>query len=563
MLGVHVHIDDQIFNSDFGWAVLIAFLVSCVQPLLMMLLCWVSGLKSRTIVYTALLHNSMGEKSLVLLVIAEKAGVFGRDIFAVLVTATVLSLAMSAAFILFVENVLHFVTPAVGFMDNPSRDEIKREGTVKNRFCDHIMILGFNETGLEVAEFFRELSLDVVVCDLDPVLHEAFLFSYKGTGPKKGRRLKAKHSDHESFESLKPVSPDGVMVHGAHMGGPGFAESQGTLETSPANLQSSSAPEEAIVMTNSPMPQSRGGVGTDQPLLPSLSPSLVTNSEGQSPSGKADLSSLLLQFKLEKDAQDIKANGVSSTDDLLEIEPEMLPDLILTPIAKAKLKKLLRHVSAPGWYKPESLQFGAHMSPPASFRGGESVPPTLMGLPGARAGVGGGDVAFSSRTGIGAGGLAPRPPPRGESYVHSPTPAAQRSEQAGRIRVGDTLSYPRDKHVVAGDMHGAGTNIFPVYADPENRSTWERYNCKGATLVVSCMANRDNVSLCKYMSSSDVATMVVCTSNQEARELYEAGCTYCVQEDFLAAKEMGKILPEEFQSQNWFVDRAEDHKDDL
>jgi len=65
MLGVHVHIDGEIFNHVFSWAVFITFLVSCVQPVLMILMGWVSGLKSCTIVYAALLHNSLGEKALI------------------------------------------------------------------------------------------------------------------------------------------------------------------------------------------------------------------------------------------------------------------------------------------------------------------------------------------------------------------------------------------------------------------------------------------------------------------------------------------------------------------
>jgi len=38
----------------------------------------------------------------------------------------------------------------------------------------------------------------------------------------------------------------------------------------------------------------------------------------------------------------MKHNGITDAQDLLDIEPDMLPDLILTPVAKAKLKKLLR-----------------------------------------------------------------------------------------------------------------------------------------------------------------------------------------------------------------------------
>jgi hypothetical protein len=52
------------------------------------------------------------------------------------------------------------------------------------------------------------------------------------------------------------------------------------------------------------------------------------------------------------------------------------------------------------------------------------------------------------------------------------------------------------------------------------------------------MTDRDNILLSKYMSMCDVPCMVLCDSNQEAREFYDAGCTYVVQQDFLAAKEM-------------------------
>ena len=43
---------------------------------------------------------------------------------------------------------------------------------------------------------------------------------------------------------------------------------------------------------------------------------------------------------------------------------------------------------------------------------------------------------------------------------------------------------------VDGSLFGQSTNIFSVYADPELRSTWQEYNLKDASLVVSCMLHR-------------------------------------------------------------------------
>ena len=37
----------------------------------------------------------------------------------------------------------------------------------------------------------------------------------------------------------------------------------------------------------------------------------------------------------------------------------------------------------------------------------------------------------------------------------------------------------------------------------------------------------------------------------------------CALQDFLAAQDFGDILDEEIQSKDWFVHRAEDHKDEL
>lgn len=58
--------------------------------------------------------------------------------------------------------------------------------------------MGWNETGMEVSEHFRELKRDVIVIDLDYRLHEVFSFVYKGTLPKKPPRCVVSAVEHTS-----------------------------------------------------------------------------------------------------------------------------------------------------------------------------------------------------------------------------------------------------------------------------------------------------------------------------------------------------------------------------
>ena len=47
-------------------------------------------------------------------------------------------------------------------------------------------------------------------------------------------------------------------------------------------------------------------------------------------------------------------------------------------------------------------------------------------------------------------------------------------------------------------------------------------------------------------ADSNVPVIALCTSNNSAIELYEAGADYVVQQDFLAAKEIGEIMHLQF-----------------
>ena len=128
-----------------------------------------------------------GETTLTLQVLAYQAGIFDRDIFLVLVVSTLLSINLCCIGTLFLERIYQMLVPIVGprWLDYPSELERRRELKKHKEFeeCqlkNHVVILGFNETGQDVAEYFRMMKKEVFVVDLDPSLHKAFKFAYKG-----------------------------------------------------------------------------------------------------------------------------------------------------------------------------------------------------------------------------------------------------------------------------------------------------------------------------------------------------------------------------------------------
>jgi voltage-gated potassium channel Kch len=255
---------------------------------------------------------------------------FSRETFLNLVVSTMMSLVMCCIGAANIDAIHNFVSPfVVPLLDQPSRKEAERikakiedEKTVRGSDVaieNHVVILGFNEAGLEVAEHFRELNREVYVIDLDYQLHEVFKFAHKGV---KGHK--------------QPRCPDLEDGHTQHA----------------ANLKRRST----IFSGNS--------------------------------------------------------NAVS----------------------------------------PEELNAADQLPTPKMAKGRDHK--------------------------------------------------GQKGE----------FLFPVD-----GLQFGHGTNIFSIYEDPESFHTWEAYNLKSASLVVSCMWNRNQASLCQYMKDSRVPLTVTTENNEDSR----------------------------------------------
>ena len=124
----------------------------------------------------------------------------------------------TALFHPFLSDFVPKLQPLLGHLSRPKKEDKIR---VQNySFQDHIVILGFNETGLEIAEFYREQGKDVVVIDLDWKLHKTFLSCYKGTKHLQDKSQKA--SIHSSFSQR----PGMIPFHSPRDGGNAHAHAQ-------------------------------------------------------------------------------------------------------------------------------------------------------------------------------------------------------------------------------------------------------------------------------------------------------------------------------------------------
>jgi len=431
MLGVYVNVDARFFQQNFGWSVLVTVLVVLVCPLGFWVMGWCAGLKARTVVKASLLFNNLGETTLTLQVLGYQSGIFSADVFLVLVAASTMSIALSCLGAALTSDIFPVLHRALAVLDAPSLHEREREQ--EQVFEKHVLILGFNEVALEVAEAYRRKGRDVVVVDLDYCLHDSLRFAYKGTKPRQAARAVPLHE------------ADLLTDHHHHQ------QQQQQKQQQQQQQPSSGIKRDAAV----------------------------------------ELSSVSPRFAM-RELDLVGGSGSAPRSEDLPAQPSP--------------QRLQPTVGVSG------MAFGNKGSNGTLDRFGSFVERGNLGLDGAGGGKG-----------------------------DDTSPA----------------------WAVDGAAMGICTNIYSVYADPELQWTWDRYNCKGAEIVVSCLVGRDQMSLCHYLAASPTPVVAVCDSSATAKTLYAAGATYVVRQNALAASTVRRLFEVEFSAGDIFATRALDHKDAL
>ena len=176
MLGIDLDLDGDALKAALPWSALLAFLTVFVFPAIMWGLGYLSGFRSRTAFMMGLIINQISEFSLILSQLAHKYEVFTPKQFQIITFATVMTLLFSSIGHVRADEIYEKVGPMLAFLDRRSTEEEEEEEEFEME--DHVVLLGFNETGFEIAEFYRHNNQDVLVIQLDPALHATFKQGY-------------------------------------------------------------------------------------------------------------------------------------------------------------------------------------------------------------------------------------------------------------------------------------------------------------------------------------------------------------------------------------------------
>lgn len=176
MLGIDLEMDGESLKTALPWSTLLAVLTVFVFPSIMWALGFVSRFRSRTAFMMGLIINNISEFSLILAQLAHKYEVFDDKLYQVVSFATVITLFLSSVTHVQADFIYDKVSWMIAILDKRTTEE---EAALEEfEMEDHVVLLGFNETGLEIAEFYRHNNQDVLVVQLDPALHSTFKKGY-------------------------------------------------------------------------------------------------------------------------------------------------------------------------------------------------------------------------------------------------------------------------------------------------------------------------------------------------------------------------------------------------
>jgi hypothetical protein len=172
------------FLQALPWGVLVGLLTVLVLPMLMWFTGLVSGLDGKTSFMLGHIVNQISEFSLIIANIAVGMGIFTKTMYLTIVIATLITFVGSSIGHVNADAIYDkLASKVLTFLD--ARCRVKDEAKHAFEMSHHVVILGFNEIALEIAEYFREKEQKpVVLVHEDPELHATLCSLYQGPGSK-------------------------------------------------------------------------------------------------------------------------------------------------------------------------------------------------------------------------------------------------------------------------------------------------------------------------------------------------------------------------------------------
>jgi len=225
MLGIRLPLD-LISGEAVMMGVVIAMLTLCVFPMFIWFTGFLTGIDGKTAFMIGWIVNQVSEFSLIIGSIAYSQDLFNSNMYLAIVCGTLITFVFSAMGHLAADAIYdNFVSKIIGCLD--ARCTVKEEAKDDFKLKHHIVLLGFNEIGLEITEFFREHEgKDVLVIQENPELHNLFTTLYKYNKAKEDMGGEAGKGDEDSIATnvysqyADPNNPDTwhhYNLHGASM----------------------------------------------------------------------------------------------------------------------------------------------------------------------------------------------------------------------------------------------------------------------------------------------------------------------------------------------------------
>ncbi|EKX43282.1 hypothetical protein GUITHDRAFT_110696 [Guillardia theta CCMP2712] len=172
ILGIDLHLTPEGLREAAPMAVAVALLTVFVLPSLMWLCGMMAGVDGRSAFLIGNTINQVSEFSLIIASLAKGYGVFDEKIFMIITLGTLITLLLSSSGHVLADQIYGKISCLLYPLDKWCR--VKEEAEEAFLMEQHVVLLGFNEAGFEVAEFFRKRGKDVLCIHLDASLHETF-----------------------------------------------------------------------------------------------------------------------------------------------------------------------------------------------------------------------------------------------------------------------------------------------------------------------------------------------------------------------------------------------------
>ena len=175
-------IDELVASLPWGFA--LAGLTVFVFPAIVWFCGAVSGVDSKVAFLISFIINQISEFSLILASSANGYQIFTKNMYLTIVVAAITAFILSGCGHAIIDMVYEkFGKRLLWPLDKYCRVKPPHEEAFEMHH--HVVLLGFNEIGMEIAEYFRKVQGEDVLCvQLDPALHDKFKQFYKLNGAK-------------------------------------------------------------------------------------------------------------------------------------------------------------------------------------------------------------------------------------------------------------------------------------------------------------------------------------------------------------------------------------------